>query len=481
MRFLATFLLGLCLLGMQEVRSQNILWERRLSWPGIDALYDVVSLDSNNYMAIGLSERMGVVLRNQIYYGIPLVKFDENGDTLFVKHFGGFFTSNGALICKGERGVLYIYANIAFSTSGNFIFKVDYNGNILARYPVPIPFDVAIFKIKLARDSTLAMVGIQYGSVSDSMRVINMTRNGIVLWSKNYSGGGTITLGEYLEETPNGTYLASGTTSSNIWAVELDSNGNQLRQGLLYRNSQNQIFTNVAVKAAPDNRFIAAGNFDRPTNFYLGSHDGLTNNRYWGGEQLGNIITPEILDDGSVILQHGNNGPVFSKISRDSTPIWQIRMPRPNQNSGAIARKFIFNSDSSVIGVGYYLDVNGANGNDFFLCRISGVGVPYDPTTPVATRPPLGSKGGISIWPQPASHANGGTLYFAGFAGAATLALYNMKGQQVLPVPGTTGTTGTATLLPRQPVAIGHLPPRLYVYRLVAKDRVWTGKVVIGE
>ena len=480
MRFLATFLLGLCLLGMQEVRSQNILWERRLSWPGIDALYDVVSLDSNNYMAIGLSERMGVVLRNQIYYGIPLVKFDENGDTLFVKHFGGFFTSNGALICKGERGVLYIYANIAFSTSGNFIFKVDYNGNILARYPVPIPFDVAIFKIKLARDSTLAMVGIQYGSVSDSMRVINMTRNGIVLWSKNYSGGGTITLGEYLEETPNGTYLASGTTSSNIWAVELDSNGNQLRQGLLYRNTRNVLFTDLAVKAAPDNRFIAAGNF-RGSNasYYLGSHNALSNIKNWGGEKIGEMIPPFVNNDGSIVFYYGTPTNLYlSKIDADSTPIWEVSIYN-RLAPGCFPRAISYLSDSSAVLVGYTNDNNSSFGKDFYIARIAGVGVPYDPTTPVAIRPQLGSKSGISIWPQPASHANGGTLHFGGFAGPATLALYNMKGQQVLPVLGTAGTA--TTLLPRQPVPIGHLPPGLYVYRIVAKDRVWTGKVVIGE
>ena len=480
MKFLATLLLGLCLLGMPEVRSQNILWERRLSWPGIDLLYDVVSLDSNNYMAIGISERLSIVPMATIIWGITLVKFDQYGDTMFVKHMGGYYSRGGALMCKGEKGVLYVYSHLDFSPIGDYLFKLDYNGNILARTRLLPDIENPIVKLKMVKDSTLVLTGLKYGSPRDSMLVIKMTRNGVVLWKNTYSGGGTITWGQYLEETPNGTYLASGTTSSNIWAVELDSNGNQLRQGLLYRNSQNQIFTNVAVQAAPDNRFIAAGNFDRPTNFYLGSHDGLTNNRYWGGEKIGETIPPFVNNDGSIVFYYGTPTNLYlSKIDADSTPIWQVSIYN-RLAPGCFPRAISYLSDSSAVLVGYTNDNNSNLAQDFYIARISGVGVPYDPTTPVATRPQLGSRGGISIWPQPASHANGGTLHFIGFAGPATLGLYNMKGQQVLLVLGTTGTT-TTTLLPRQPVPIGHLPAGLYVYRLVAKDRVWTGKVVIGE
>ena len=43
------------------------------------------------------------------------------------------------------------------------------------------------------------------------------------------------------------------------------------------------------------------------------------------------------------------------------------------------------------------------------------------------------------------------------------------------------GGASTATLLPRQPLSIAHLPKGRYAYRLVTKNRVWTGKVVIGE
>ena len=466
--------------------SQNVLWERRLSWEGRDKLSDIVAADSSNYLAIGLSDRYGFnVPGGSSIYGLALIKFDQYGDTNFVRHLGGYYTYDTPYLCRGDSGEVFILVRLGFTSRNIQVIKIDYEGNILDEFSVPNNSDIGFAKILYTKKKELLLIGRNFGITRDSMQIIKLNRNGIVLINNNFSGGGTITTGNYIEETPNGTYLASGTTSSNIWAVELDSNGNQIQQGLLYRNSQNLVFSNVAVKAAPDNRFIAAGNFGISNGgYYLGSHDGLTNIKNWGGEEAGISLPPIILNEGSFVhyvykLVGGIRTQYFTKYSPDSIVIWRVPM---TSSFGALSGQFSaysFLDDSSVIAVGQ-LNYNSPTSQDFYIARISGVGVPYDPTTPVATKPQLGSRGGISIWPQPASHANGGALHFGGFAGPATLALYNMKGQQVLPVPGTAGTT-TTTLLPRQPVAIGHLPPGLYVYRLVAKDRVWTGKVVLGE
>ena len=298
------------------------------------------------------------------------------------------------------------------------------------------------------------------------------------------------TQGFHIEPTPRGTYLASGTAGSRIWAIEIDSNGTEIRRQTFYQTPSLRIFQEGTVKQATDGRYLVAGTYDTSNDSfsYLGSYDGFSGTTVWGGEKKEYALAPNILSDGSFIYYNytysaGQRNQYFTKYDKDSGLVWQV--PTVVQFGASTIRMnaFAYNADSSVTAVGYLNYTNTPTPQlrqDFYIARISGVGVPYDPTTPVATRPQLGSRGGISIWPQPASHANGGALHFGGFAGPATLALYNMKGQQVLPVPGTAGTT-TTTLLPRQPVAIGHLPPGLYVYRLVAKDRVWTGKVVVSE
>ena len=469
----------------QYCLSQNIIWERRYSWIYFDQLTDVVAADPGQYLAVGISQRLGIQLPTRSFYGLALVKFDEFGDTSFVKHLGGYLTNSYTYMCRGDSGIIYVVTKLAFTSSNVVVLKLDYEGNIIDEFIVPDngtgPFDPA--DIIYSKKKEILIIGPDQSARGDSMRVVKLNSIGLVIQNRNYSGGGTTTWGNYIEEASNGTYLASGTTSSNIWAVELDSNGNQLRQGLLYRNSGNLLFTNAAVKAAPSNRYICFGTFASGSilNYYFGSHDGLTNRRIWGGEKQGSGLPPQILNTGQLITYDGTQTFGFSKLDDDSSRIWRIEFGNSRLGSNSILLKaFSYNPDSSVIAVGY-LNYNSPTNQDFYIARISGVGVPYDPTTPVATRPQLGSRGGISIWPQPASHANGGTLHFGGFAGPATLALYNMKGQQVFPVPGTTSTTATATLLPRQPVPIGHLPPGLYVYRLVARDRVWMGKVVISE
>jgi hypothetical protein len=228
------------------------------------------------------------------------------------------------------------------------------------------------------------------------------------------------------------------------------------------------------VQAAPDNRFIATGNFGSgaTASYYFGSHNHLITTKNWGGETVrGTILPPYINNDGSIVyFKSILDGPMFTKIDADSNLIWQVRINSSfGINIGVRPLAICYNSDSSAVMVGWTNDNNSSAAQDFYIARISGVGVPYDPTTPVSTKPQLGSKAGISIWPQPTSNSNGGTIHLSGWQGQASLALYDMKGQQVLP---------PTVLLPRQPLSIAQLPKGLYVYRLVAKDRVWTGKVV---
>ena len=470
MRLFLVLVLVLFVVKSHIALSQNIIWESRLSWPGTDYLSDVVAADSGQYLAVGISFRYGFNAPSGSIYGLVLAKFDANGDTSFVRHLGGYYAGEDPAICRGENGVVYVMCKLAFTSSNLQIFKLDYDGNILSQFSLIDTGATYSSKIRYSKDGNLLITGGRLGSTRDSMRIIKANRIGLVLWDKTYSGGGTVSSGEYLEETPNGTYLASGTTSSNIWAIEVDSNGNQLRQGLLYRNSRNFLFTDVAVKSAPVNRFIATGNFGSGAtrSYYFGSHNLLTSAKHWGGETIrGTIFPPYVNNDLTIVYFKSNlDGPMFTKIDADSNLIWQVRINSTlGVDIGVRPLAICYNSDSSAIMVGWTNDNNSNLGRDFYAARISGVGVPYDPTTPLATKPQLGSKGGISLWPQP----SGGVVHFGGFVGPATVVLYDMKGQRVL-LP--------TAVLPRQPLSIAHLPKGLYAYRLVAKDRVWTGKVV---
>ena len=470
-----------------RVEAQNIIWERRIESLYDDELFSITAADSGNYFACGFGARY-TTIRGIGTKGIALLKLNANGDTLWTKTVNHGYK---AKILYSKRGSIYMVSHTATfpGQSELHFFELSGNGEVIqdrlvflagATQGTIIPNSIAF-----APDSSIIVCGF-IGSLRSSGNTQDMwvariePQSGLTYWINRYNDH-PYTLGFHIEPTPRGTYLASGTAGSRIWAMEFDSNGTELRRQTFYQAPSRDIYKESAVQQAPDGRLIVSGYYGGSQNaFYLASHDGWSTRKFWGGEQGGYIPKPTILDDGSVAFNDLRRlQSFFTKIDKDSSLQWSTPLPYSSNFTGVRLKDLVFNQDSSTTAVGYYSDLRNSFAEDYFVARISGVGVPYDPTTPVATRPPLGSKGGISIWPQPASHANGGTLHFGGFAGPATLALYNMKGQQVLPVLGTAGTA--TTLLPRQPVPIGHLPAGLYVYRLIAKDRVWTGKVVIGE
>ena len=454
------------------------------SWLLGDKLKYITQLSTGKHLAIGT--RLGAL---DPVTGKPsniLCEINEFCDTIWCKNTEVWGVGTLMVKLKNDRLYMVTYETSFTSRDKVWLARLSDSGRYIRKQTIRAHSFYFAPKTAIEGPSSSIILASYCVDTGTGANVIGLSRidtSGVVYWSKIVADHPRNNFCSHIEPTPQGTYIMSGTAGSRIWAMEFDSNGTELRRQTFYQSISRITYDESAVQQAPGGRLIVSGYYSSgsssPSSFYLASHDGWSTRKFWGGEQVGYLVPPVILDDGSMIF---NNSAFalnkFTKLDVDSNTVWSTPMPYTTNFAGTRIYSFVFNQDSSTTAVGYYTDGRSFNREDFFVARISGVGVPYDPTTPVATRPQLGSKGGISIWPQPASHANGGALHFGGFAGPATLALYNMKAQQVLPMPGTTGTTGT-TLLPRQPVPIGHLPAGLYVYRLIAKDRVWTGKVVI--
>ena len=473
---------SLLLLLSLQVAGQSVINENRFSNIGEDNFNDIIKL-KNSYYSVGYSDKYSLNVAGNVYSDAILAKINQDLDTNWLRpqtlygRFGKMCSNNDTSFWVGVVSEIAPYA---------FHLQLkDTNGLTIKELVVRNFVGFDLFQLLLAKDGGIVCFG-RILSASGTGNTYDMyvmkieAQTGLVLWSSRFNDH-PYTQGFHIESTPRGTYLASGTAGSRIWAIEIDSNGSEIRRQTFYQSPTRHIFDQGAVQQSADGRFIVNGYYGRRPYYYLGSYDDFSSStRIWGSERPGLCLGPILLDDGSMVVYSAPGaGRAFSKYNADSTVVWERNL---NSRLGAVSlglNAYAFNADSSVTAVGtiYYNDPSSL---DFYIVKIANAGVPYDPTTPMATRPQLGSKGGISIWPQPASHANGGTLHFGGFAGPATLGLYNMRGQQVLHMPGTAGTTTTA-LLPRQPVPIGHLPAGLYVYRLVAKDRVWTGKVVISE
>ena len=480
MKNIASFLCLSFLISLNG-RAQVLECDNIFSWLLGDKLKYITQLSNGKHLAIGT--RLGAI---DVITGQPyniLCEINEFCDTVWCRNTEVYGV--GTLMVKLKNDHLFM---MTFEENRNGLNKVwlarlaESGRSVRKRVIRAHSFNfVPETAIEGPSGSIiLASYCVDTGTGANVIGLSRIDTSGVVYWSRIVADHPRNNFCSHIEPTPEGTYIMSGTAGSRIWAMEFDSNGTELRRQTFYQTPSRSNFENATVQQAPDGRFIVSGNYYSSLyKFYIGRHLGWTVNKDWGGEQNGYMVSPIILDDGSMV-SNNSAGQInsFTKVNADSLVQWSTPLPYSTPFTGVQIYSYVFNQDSSTTAVGYYNNVNSFDDEDFFVARISGVGVPYDPTTPVATKPQQGSKGGISIWPQPASNANGGTLHFGGFAGPATLGLYNMRGQQVLLVPGTTGTAPT-TLLPRQPVPIGHLPPGLYVYRLVARDRVWTGKVVV--
>ena len=147
----------------------------------------------------------------------------------------------------------------------------------------------------------------------------------------------------------------------------------------------------------------------------------------------------------------------------DSVQQWQV--PFDNRfvtGDGVNLLAISYLSDSSIVGVGVQAQSPRYDGN-FYLARITGVGVPYNPANPLSTHhTPLYTQ--ITPYPNPCAS----TLRFAGQSQQANLVLYGMEGKLHI----------QKQVQPKQAVDVSMLPKGLYLYRLTSQGTAWSGRVV---
>jgi hypothetical protein len=185
--------------------SGNLVWAKLLGGSQGDIFEDVWPVASGGYIAAGETASNDGDITD--YHGgqgdMWVVRFDENGNVLWKKTFGG----TGLDGCRG----------IWKTNDGNFIvvgFTNSTDG------PIPAAFgsrDVVLMKIN---------------------------PNGNVIWSNSY-GGPNLEMGFSVRQKPNGEFVALASTSGNggqvsgfhgvndFWAFRTDANGNFLGQRAL--------------------------------------------------------------------------------------------------------------------------------------------------------------------------------------------------------------------------------------------------------
>lgn len=464
-RWLFTLLLTILCLSTRLAVGQNIAWEKRMGWRFEDKLTDVISLGDTAFIACGNSYSYGVddFFQNH-FYAVTLICFDIYGDTLWHKPLP--FYGGAAQLIRGDSVGFYLIATSSFTPPATrdgevTLFKVGYSGQVLwQRGVLGTDTDCRTRKAIRTSNGNILIIGRRDAFNNPpnlyDMFVIGMDTAGLVYFNERYNDHQR-TYGNYIEETPRGTFLASGAAGSRIWAIEIDSMGREIQRQTLYQTPTRAVLDEKAcVKQAPGGRFIASANpLSYSTDFfYLGSYSALSSSsEIWGGEKTNaSCLIPQIQDDGSIVLLNIVGRSYFTKFRADSSVVWNLAMPRVSTTVFPLLDAFTYLQDSSVVAVGRYMDGRDPSNTapDYYFTRIQGIGRPYIPSQPTAAKPSYKGLPPVIAYPTPAT-----STLIVHTRAKEQLQLMNLSGQIVLTAkPDQGGTTQ---------LDVAALPPGMYM------------------
>lgn len=460
--FLALFVL-LTLTFSEKATGQQLLWEKSYGWQYDDELYDVIEAEPGYFIACGTRGQFRHFHGSSEVTVISLLKFNSKGDTIWKKDIG--YDGNSPHICRNDSNSFYLISDIyeGLLLRQVMLFRIGFDGVIRDSSVVGVLLAPPV-KLIRASDGSLVYTGWAAslpgsGNWTD-MVVVHLSPHGQVYWQTRFSPH-PYTMGNWVEETPDHRFLASGNAGSNIWAVEIDSGiGLPLRSQFFYQTPSRINFDEktTCVQQAPGGRYIVSGNMFGSSHYrsYLACYSDFSSaSKIWGGETMDSYsLPPHINQDSSIVLLSSTiQGGFLYRIGKDSSIIWSRELsPSLGNSRPPMINSFSYQADSSAIGVGNeYYQGTGA-WNDFYLCRIRNVGQPYNPAEPTDTKPRSVGPTSLSAYPTPATS----TLIVHSRA-KAPLQLVNLTGKVVLTVrPELGGTTQ---------MDVAALPPGMYLLR----------------
>ena len=474
MKVHGALLILLALLGLGlDARAQRVEWERRFNWAGTDLLKDVESLGDGTFISCGWRESHQYDDGSGLKPAVCLMRFDENGDTLYTNDCGLY--GEIMQLCRFRSGELYLLLQTKAFLQSNVLWLARINpdnGTLLwQRRLNAFRYTFGIKHVIEGPSGSLIAVGQGPDSSTASGNFIYASRidtSGIVLWSKVLQQHPSANYAGHVEPTERGTYLFSGSAGARIMAFELDSNGTEVRRGIFHIDSQAQIYNERPfIKQGPDDTYLV-GAITGSGKMYLALHEGWMGPKTWGGERKGTTYFSQVNDDGTfaILSSVQISGTTwvyeFCRLLADSSVEWRFNFQNRIVNNGSAGlAASVSLADSSLIGVGSF-GIVGQNDIEFYSTRIRNVGIPFDPANPVANE--LVAKLEVKLYPNPCTTL----LRFVDLSTPASLELYGMDGKRHL----------TQTVHSKESIDVSQLPRGLYLYRLSGQGKVFSGRVV---
>jgi hypothetical protein len=301
-------------------------WEKTFGGSNYDEGHYVQQTKDGGYIIIGKTESFGNGDRD-----VLLLKTDENGDSLWIKTFGGKGedvgvygqqTSDGGYIIVGSTESFGNGKddNTLFETQNNthfyktfermdlYVIKTDENGDSLWTKTFGGKGRDDGREIQQTSDGGYIIVGDTKNDGNWNVYLNKINENGDLLWTKTFEGSGNS-----VKQTTDGGYIiTNGTfslrTESSLSLKKTDENGN-----LLWNKSYGTNFSGGGeIQQTSDGGYIIVGNIDKGTNWdiYLiktnSKGDSLWTKTF-GGKNYESGSSVQQTSDGGYILTGGSS------------------------------------------------------------------------------------------------------------------------------------------------------------------------------
>ncbi len=210
-----------------EVNGDTI-WIRTYGGDSSDVGRSVQQTSDGGYIITGGTHSFGSG-SSDVY----LIKTHGNGDTIWTRFYGGTQFDQGYSVQQTSDGG-YIITGETFSYgSGNtdvYLVKTDNNGDtVWARTFGGTDFDRG-YSVQQTTDGGYIITGV-YNEYSGVVYLIKTNSNGDSLWTRTFDGIGRAE-GYSVQQTTDGGYIIVGNTSSyvldGVYLIKTNSNGDSL-------------------------------------------------------------------------------------------------------------------------------------------------------------------------------------------------------------------------------------------------------------